>query len=103
MCDRRAEHASRPHCLSELGKGFGAMLTAMDENGNVRTSTLIVGVVATLALIALGTFVIEPLIPRFKFLSYLPALVFTTIYINVHRRRAAGDASEHQHRPTNHD
>ena len=79
------------------------MLTAMDENGNVRTSTLIVGVVVTLALIALGTLVIEPLMPRFRFLSYLPALAFLTIYIDVHRGRAARDASEHQHRPTIHD
>jgi len=79
------------------------MLGAMDENGNVRNTTLIIGVVVTLALVALGTFVVEPLLPRFRYLSYLPALAFTTIYINVHRRRAVRATRDHQHRPTDHD
>ena len=79
------------------------MLDAMDENGNVRNSTLIIGIVVTLALIALGTFVVEPLLPRFRYLSYLPALAFITIYINVHRRRALLASRAHQNRTTDHD
>ena len=72
------------------------MLGVVDEKGNVRTSTLVVGVVVTLALITLGSVLVEAVAPHLRYLAPLPACVFAGAYVAVHRRRAVRQAREHE-------
>ncbi|GAB2586690.1 hypothetical protein [Microlunatus antarcticus] len=59
----------------------------MDEDGNVKNSTLIVGVAITLVLIVVGTLIAEAVAPHFVYWAFIPALIFAVVYINVHRNR----------------
>lgn len=59
----------------------------MDENGNVRNATLIIGVVVSLVLIAATTLIVEAVAPRLHNWAFLPALVFAFVYISVVRSK----------------
>ena len=60
----------------------------MDEDGNVKTATLVIGVAVFLALIIGGGLVADAFLPRLFPWAGIPALIFGYIYIAVHRHRA---------------
>lgn len=58
----------------------------MDENGDVKTSTLIIGVLGTLGVGAVGTLVAEAVAPRLVYWVSFPAVIFATVFVLAHQR-----------------
>lgn len=61
---------------------------------NVKTSTLVVGVVVALALTFVSGALADAFAPRLFPWAFVPALVFLAIYKRAHRR--TGSAAEHE-------
>jgi len=66
----------------------------MDADGNVKTSTLVVGVVVGLALILVFGALADAFAPRLLPWAFVPALVFLAIYVRANRRRGSGAEGE---------
>lgn len=59
----------------------------VDDDGNVKTSTLLVGVVVTLGLVAATVAVVEAF-PRLVYVASVPPVVFLLVFVHVVRSRA---------------
>lgn len=60
----------------------------MDDDGNIKISTLIVGIAIGLALTALGGLIAEAFFPRLFTWAFVPGVIFALIYVSVHGHRA---------------
>jgi len=67
----------------------------VDSDADVSTSTLLIGAGATIALLVAGFLVAEAVLPRYVYESYLPALTFLLVFIQVHRSRAKRRRESH--------
>ncbi|SDU92274.1 hypothetical protein SAMN04488544_2023 [Microlunatus sagamiharensis] len=70
----------------------------MDADGNVKTSTLVVGVAVALALTLLCGALADAFAPRLLPWAFVPALVFVAIYVRALRRRGTVRGEEPERR-----